>query len=72
MKLKKFFTSNEFLHYIIGTLVIIFGGHELSMRIGLEQWAGETGTTGMAVLFVYYLVIYIFVDQALHKLLGID
>jgi len=62
----------EFYHYLVGTILIIFGGHWLSSITGLEQWAMNNSFIGWVGLFLYYLAIYILIDQSLHKLFNID
>lgn len=72
----------EFWHYVVGTMLIIFGGHWFSGVIGLEEWAINQGLLfsfnlgqltiplpnfGGIVLFLYYLIIYIIFDQLMHK-----
>lgn len=69
---KKQAKIREFYHYLVGTFLIIFGGHWLSDITGLEQWAMNNDVIGWGGLFLYYLVVYIAVDQALHKLFNID
>lgn len=64
----KKFSLNEFWHYIVGTGLIIFGGHWLSGITGIENWAINNGIIGWSALFIYYLIIYIVIDQLLHKL----
>lgn len=67
---KKQKRRREFLHYLIGTLTIIFLGHYISTITGLESWAVEQGLKGLGgiILFVYYLIWYIANDQLLHKI----
>ena len=64
----KKFSINEFWHYVFGTLLIIFGGHWISDITGLEQWTIQNNIIGYIVLFIYYLIVYIVIDQSLHKI----